>query len=224
MQKRMALVVSLTLGLAICTSAWAQNAGQGNQNRNGGKQETIRGVVAGVTAIGETEFNPRTNQAQAVEASYLEIIGTPAGESRHHEHASRDSGDQNANNKNESEHGARHHRDNLYVIWLTPQTKFSFTGDHSGRREASNRDNTAGQPISFEDLQLGDHVEVTFDQSEAANARGARTTASNSPTSQKHGRNRVYFGDAVSIKVLPARWHHDGHPSEHEGGSSDHHR
>lgn len=219
MRKRLALVVSMTLGIAMCTSARAQNVRQGGENRNVGNQQTIRGVIAGVTAIGETEFNPRTNRLEGVEASSLEIVGSPIGEGEHHDRVAENSRNQTGDNKNESEHNGTRHRDNMYVIWLTPQTRLTLASEHDGRHEASKREQNAAQPITFEDLQLGDRVEVTFDQNQVANARGARTNA-NSPANQKHGRNRVYYGDAVSIKVLPARSHHEERSSEHERSSS----
>ena len=62
-----------------------QPADAANQNRRAGQErnqdsaakETIRGVIAGVTAEGETMFDYRTSRGVAAEAAFLTVVGSP---------------------------------------------------------------------------------------------------------------------------------------------------
>ena len=48
-----------------------------NRNQASSATETIRGVIAGITAEGEVMFDYRTNKAVAAEAAFLTVVGSP---------------------------------------------------------------------------------------------------------------------------------------------------
>jgi hypothetical protein len=178
MRRMLAGMASLTIGLAVCSGAWAQqdgnNRGKGDPP-SGGKQ-TIRGVVAGITLIGETVINFETKQAEAARASYLTILGSPSN------------GDQNHNNGNNNNANVRRgERDNVYIVAITPNTQVRMASE-SGQANKNNQE-------AFENLEVGDQVEVAFTPSDLdRNRRQA--------SDHRHGRDRTFHGDAVSIKIL----------------------
>jgi hypothetical protein len=188
-----------------------QNQAQSDAERHAGKQETIRGVVAGVTIAGELAINYKTNRAEAVEMSYLTVIGSPVhqgmrgagtGAGQAGQSSTRGEADRSSMNGR--------HRHNVYVIWMNqnPRIRDASTGGTDPAGTRSNEPAAAGRSgeMSWEQLEVGDHVEVTFirrDMTEAtgSNAQAAPTTTG--PWAGKHGRHRTYFGDAVAITILP---------------------
>jgi hypothetical protein len=217
------------LSLATCLSASAQTQTQprsstdrGN-DRNAGKQETIRGVIAGVTVAGEMAVNYRTNRAEAVEMSYLTIIGSPVrdkmfGKETSAARTSEERGRDRA--RGEPLRQAERHRHNVYIVWLTPNTKV-LAANEPGTGQVNTRNNEQesaqrSKEMNWEQLEVGDHVEVTFTRREAT---ASDTAVAGTAQSRKHGRHRTYFGDAVSVNILPeSQSHHFGSSTEKERG------
>jgi hypothetical protein len=202
-KRTMATVVVVALGLAAAPRASAQNPGNPGQNPNqnknlgnrdaarnnpnAGQTPTIRGVISGVALVGEVVIDHRTNRAAAAEGSYLTVIGSPVGA-------------QDAADKKDEDKGADgRRRDNLYVIWLSPQTAVR---DASGSRgDADNKDAPLKAVEStFEKLEVGDQVEVTYVSRDMGTAADR-----NDPARRRHGRHRVFFGTAKTIAILPDR-------------------
>src|ERR1700729_3658693 len=131
MRNRLALpatLATMVLALGIGQNAWAQEAtqrapgGSGdnataaqNQNQSASADgETIRGVVAAITAEGEATLDYRTNRALMAEAAFLPVVGSPAkseaGESGRRANA----------NDNEKPGASGRKRHNVYFVWLSP--------------------------------------------------------------------------------------------------------
>jgi len=254
-------VTPWVVSLAACLSASAQNQGRdqdqgrnrdrdqtqtqgrsrNDNDRHAGKQETIRGVIAGVTVAGEVAVNYQSNRAEAVEMSYLTIIGSPergkmsgkdtattrSGGERDRDRdrdsataRSREQGDRDRDQGEKSAMSSRH-RHNLYIVWLTPNTKVC-EANQAGGSPANTRDTEKdsaqkSREMSWEQLEVGDHVEVTFTRRESSDSTGSGQAHARTGTasSRKHGRHRTYFGDAVSVTILPES------QSQHYGSSSD---
>jgi hypothetical protein len=175
------------LGLALCASATAQDANKNNgKDRGAVTTQTVRGLVAGVTAEGEVALDYRTQRAVAAEMMFVTIVGSPH----------RADGQASAEGEKErGAAGAQRHRHNVYVLWLSPRTQV-----RDANQGASN--NKQGTPANVDALEIGDHVEVTFTPREDSNTGAAKPA--------KHGRHRTYYGDATSITILGAQAQHDG--------------
>ena len=162
---------------------------RGQFDRDAGKRETIRGVIAGVTVMGEMTFDPATNRAQAAEASYLTIVGSPTNQASLMGRA----GD-NATTANTDQQGRSRH--NIYALWVTPQTSIR---DATSQTTTGNPVNAA-TPAAFDRIEIGDKVEVTYIRRENANSAGGDPR--NEMRLRRHGRHRTYSGDVVSVTIL----------------------
>jgi hypothetical protein len=172
MRSSTAILAGLGLGIALTLNALAQdNKGAGKGQAS---PQTIRGVVSAVTAESELVIDYRTKQAVMAGAAYATIVGSPVTESK-----SADSGQ----------------RDNVYVAWFSPRTKFYKVSDSSKPDQKT--------PASLDDLQVGDRVEVQFVLRDATDA----STGSNQTEQmrRKHGRDRIYVGDAMALTILPPK-------------------
>ena len=198
-------LVMLGFLVAVALPAQAQNTvgGQINrQNSNNNAQvqgeQTIRGVIAGVTTIGETVVNYDTGRAEAAAATFLTIIGSPEWRGWGHDPAAnkdRD-GDQAARDGGR----AMKRRENVYHLWIKPTTK---TREANGwTREAIN----AASTTSFDQFEVGDYVEVTYVPVNAQRTQRAENA--------RHGRHRLFRGEAMSLTMLP-------HPSHANSGDKD---
>ena len=193
MRTRLTASFTFALGIALGTAAWAQDnrtgAGNQGQDTNQGRAETqtIRGVVAGVTAEGEIVVDYKTNRAVVAEADYLTIVGSPTtGQGSASERRGGEQAGENQSGKK---------RENIYIVWLTPKSKVYEASDTSGG---------AGQKkeTSLDRLEVGDRVEIQFTpREESAGRPGANQTAQMRGT---HGRDRTYVGDANAITILPS--------------------
>ncbi len=129
-----------------------------------GQQQTIRGTIAGVTAMGEMAIDPQSREAVVVEADYLAILGTPSqGQSFE--------GNQNKNQQNQA--GKKNKkRQNLYFVAMTPKTKVHWAKGHQPESDSSSK--AQGQDknqSALEDLQIGDRVEVQFSNEQQLHAK-----------------------------------------------------
>jgi len=238
------------LGLATCVSASAQTETQTRErgradqggDRQAGKQETIRGVIAGVTVAGEMAINYRTNRAEAVEMTYLTVIGSPVhgkmhgqgstattGEDRREgrENAAARSGEERERGRGGRSGRANRHRHNVYVVWLTPNTKVC-EANLPGQGQVNTRNNEQesaqkSNELNWEELEVGDPVEVTFTRREGSDTTGGGNLGvshEGTPGARKHGRHRTYMGTATSISILPESESHHGGAGSGQGQGS----
>jgi len=194
------------------------------------EQQTIRGVVAAVTVEGELAIDYQTNRAAAAEMTFVTVVGSPqrGGMNRSDAPANKNAdahrdNDQDRNGRN-SDQGNRtgandRHRHNVYLVWITPRTKIrqvnsanSSDRNNTNKNEANkNNDNrndsklddndNRGTEVAIDRLEVGDHVELTFNAREDSNANKANANA-NRAARARHGRHRTHYGDAVAITIL----------------------
>jgi len=213
MRERLALfatVSTMVLVLTLSSSAWAQRqrgrtagdqaqnpvAGQ-DRNQKASETETIRGVIAAVTAEGEVMFDYRSNRAVAADTAFLTVVGSPLK-------SDGDAKDRAGAAENARQGSSAKKRHNVYIVWMTPRTKVCESS-----REPEKSSQTQGQDqkreVAFDRLEVGDHVEIQF-------ARNDESGASNSAhqTEQmrsKHGRHRTFVGYGTSITIMPSKEH-----------------
>jgi hypothetical protein len=212
MRRVLAVVAACGLGIALGSSAWAQdnkaaNANQ-NQDRDRGETITVRGVVAEVTAEGEVAIDYQTNRAVMVESAYLTIVELPRdgqGDASKRgdadrkdkdndskkEQANKDKDNDNKNDQaNDDDDNSRR---NIYIVWLSPRTKVYQASGDSGKADQK-------KEASLDQIDIGEVVEVQMTRrSESAANAGANQTG---PARRKHGRYRVVFGNANAITIL----------------------
>jgi hypothetical protein len=200
MRKLLAALAAISLGITLGSGTWAQD-------KNREQKETIRGVVAGVTAEGEMAIDYRTNKAVLVEAANLTIVGSPVEGQGHASNVSpkpddserRDKGQERGNHPGKQ-------RDNVYVVWISPETKVYEASGDSGRSEQD-------KPVSLDRLEVGDPVMIELNRLEETDAHVAASQTDQ--MRRTHGRNRIVHGDASVITILPAKKEH-GSPSGSE--------
>jgi hypothetical protein len=192
-------------------------------NRTTGETETIRGVVAAITAEGEAMLDYRTNTAARTEAAFLTIVGSPVG-SWGSEPAARASATDRTGTDRAGADSMQRKRHNVYVAWLTPRTKVCEVTDMRGedqKRETNagnanaNASATAGgssaKEVALDQLEVGDHVEIKFSKTdESATNNGVHQTQQ---MRQKHGRHRTFVGYATELKILPSNYEHSSSAS-----------
>ena len=191
----------------LAPSARAGDDKDKDKDKGDSSARTICGVVAGVTAEGETVFDYKANRATTVEAAYLTVVGAPkddmdkAGSDHNNNNAAADRNDKDRNSNNSakanaSASGTDHkRRDSVYIVWLSPKTKVCECSDSSGKKEDKKAD------VALDKLEVGDRVEIQFVRRD--------TSSGNTPAHQsdamarKHGRHRMFVGDANSITIMP---------------------
>jgi hypothetical protein len=182
MRIRIVGIVALTLGLAIAPAALAQ--GDKASNNTSTEAKTICGVVAGVTAEGETVFDFASNRAVTVDAGYITVVGSPKTMDR-----------DNKSSSDAKSSGTDKKREDTYIVWLSPKTKVCECSDSSGK-------STATKDCSFDRLEIGDRVEVAF---VPRNESQSGTKVQNDKAKMKHGRHRTHVGEANSITIMPSK-------------------
>lgn len=177
------MVLAASLGTAAISQTQKNDQ---DKDRDAGKRETVRGVIAAVTIEGETAVDYSTHRAQTVEMSFLTVVGSPK------DSMSRATDDKSKPGAQPRAEGRRRH--NVYVVWLTPKTEVrDATGTH---------DNKAGGEAvktTLDKIEVGDQVEVTFNRREHSASAGGNQHAE---WGRRHGRHRTHFGDAVSLTIL----------------------
>jgi hypothetical protein len=239
MRNRLALpatLATMVLALTLGQNAWAQqetrrppgrpgenpSAGQNqNQHANAGQDrnqtvsegETIRGVVAAITAEGEATFDFRSNRAVMAEAAFLTVVGSPV------KSEAGDSGRRtNANDKEKfGSSGRRRH--NVYMVWLTPRTKICESSGEHGKSNQTQSQPGEKKEVMLDQLEVGDHVEIQFSRREES---GANSFAHQTEQMRrKHGRHRTFVGNAASITILASYKDEDRSGSKTEGNSGE---
>jgi hypothetical protein len=205
-------------------------------------EKVIRGVIAGVTVEGESIIDARSNRAATAETSFLTIVGSErmrgreagagagaAGQNRDRDENARTGRDRDRDQNDQASTDRDRQRQNVYIVHLTADTEIRRAGearnegdrerdrnapDNNQRNQNQNARAGAGadragnaESLKFETLELGDRVEVRFIQ---RNVAGAGDQGGN--VNRRHGRHRMYFGDARRITILaePGRNERDG--------------
>jgi len=214
--------IFLTLALSPYLRAQQENpppaAGVGQQNAAASQDknqaslgnETIRGVIAGITAEGEAMFDYRNNRAVAAEGAFLTIVGSPVNADRE---AARPAGA--AREERGSSNRKRH---NIYYVWMTPKTKFCESSAQPGKSDAQNEAGRSEQKreIAFDNLEVGEHVEIQFALRDDTSSSGSAHQTEQ--MRRKHGRHRTFVGNATEVTILPAK---NANAHEAEGDRKD---
>jgi hypothetical protein len=201
----------LTLGLSPYSRAQQekQRATGGDQNPTAGQKdrvspetETIRGVIAGVTAEGEVMLNYQNNRAVAAEATFLTVVGSPkkadAAEAIRPAAAAR---------ATEERGSANRKRHNVYIVWLTPKTKICDAAMQPEKSTTQGQAQNAEQKreVALDKLEVGDHVEIQFAlRDDSGSTSSAHQTEH---MRRKHGRHRTHVGFATAVTILPSKDH-----------------
>lgn len=208
MRTPLVTAVVLVLSLAFGSSASAQadkttsNDKGGNANKT--EMQTIRGVIAGVTAEGETAFDFNANRATTVEAAYLTVVGSPKVDKG-------DSHDKNAGGNADNKSGsADKKRENVYIVWLSPKTKVDEQSYGPDGKLQTVKD------MNFDKVEVGDRVEIQFMCRDESHSN--TNTVHSDKAKMKHGRHRTFVGDANWITILPQK--HDEHQDTSAKGAS----
>jgi len=206
-----------------------KNANRGNQNtgQDSSGRQTIHGFVSGVTVEGEMIVDYRTNRAAAAEMTILTVVGSPSrwgmdrsdASGNRNANADRDRNDRNSDQGNRAG-GIIRRRHNIYMLSVTPRTKVRVASSgidafrNRANRNDANRDQAKGNDANRNDnddqgaeveiaqLEVGDPIEVTVNLREETNSNAnANAGNANAGARARHGRHRVYFGDAVEITI-----------------------
>ena len=180
-------------------------AGQ-NRTQTSSAKETIRGVIAGVTAEGEAMFDYRTNRAVAAEAAFLTVVGSPV----------KNEGTEATRTDEGFECGSRRcaKAHNVYIVWLTPSTKICEGQAHGGKAAAAGETRREDQKreLALDNLEVGDHVEIQFTKNDESGA--TNSAHQTDQMRKKHGRHRTHVGFATEVTILQDS---DSHAAKSEG-------
>jgi hypothetical protein len=203
--KKTAIVANFTLGLMAtpCVLAQSDNEKSKGGDQSSGEHKVVKGVVAGVTILGETMVDYQTNRVITAEKDYLTIVGTPSRgedssdqakkdrqasgtegkstgkqdkEVKQTANAGKESRDAGSGSEQSSSGSAR-----VYLVELTPGT------------EVCERENGGKKKCELAKLDVGDRVEVELKPFNAAGPQSQDT---------RHGRHRMIRGEALSITIL----------------------
>ena len=177
-------------------------------DQNAGRRETIRGFIAGVTVEGETVVDTRWNRAVTAEMDFLTIVGSTrvsvarrgglgrAGATGGRRGQGQRSGSGEERDGDRTVSASRRHY-NVYIVRLAPRPRSARPWAATG--VATAREGSIG-PRPTSTAWRSATVEVTFLCRDEA---GASDNANAKNASRKHGRHRTYFGDALTITLLP---------------------
>jgi hypothetical protein len=222
---RFSLASAVVVAVMFCPKAWSQQtnqqplreqagqrvAGTQDQARTPAEGETIRGVVAAITAEGEVMLDHRTNTAARSEAAFLTIVGSSS------QAWAGDTGNRAATERGTDRAGtasSNKKRHNVYIAWLTSRTKVCEANDESGGRTDTNRAANAGAAGSsdkkecmLDQVEVGDHVEIKFSPGESTGANANGAMHQSQQMRSKHGRHRTFVGYATEVTILPSKDH-----------------
>jgi len=216
-------ILPVALGLVLAPVSLAGDDEKSSSDK--GQEKTIRGVVSGVTVLGETDIDLASRKATTAEATYLTVIGHPsnaaeksgAGEQASAgKDADKDVKRTSATSSDErAKSGERpRHRMNVYVLAVSPKTKVCETKESGKEGSASAKE----EACELDKLEIGDRVEISFTPKMpqgSSDAKGdTQEKGDTKAASQKHGRHRTYFGIASSVKIM-------AEPSEGERSSQE---
>jgi hypothetical protein len=141
-------------------------------------------------------FDYRNNRAVAAEGAFLTIVGSPTnatGEST-----------RTAAAANEERGSSNRKRHNVYYVWMTPKTKVceSWALPEKSNTQTETQRSDQKREVSFENLEVGDHVEIQFAMRDDSSTASAHQTEQ---MRRKHGRHRTHVGYATEVTILPAK-------------------
>jgi hypothetical protein len=169
-----------------------------NRNQASSRTETIRGIVAGITAEGEVTFDYRTHKAVAAEASFLTVVGSPVktegGETT-----------RNAAGSNEERGASNRRRHNVYYVWLTPRTKICESTAQGEKPAGGGETQRSEQKreVMLDNLEIGDHVAIQFTKNDDSGSTGSAHQTEQ--MRKRHGRHRTHVGFASEVTILPSK-------------------
>ena len=119
----------MTMALSVVLVSAARACDDKKPSDKKGEEQTIKGVISEVTLVGETDVDYATDKAVVSESIYLTIIGQPCNSEsteKGREHASKDKDQDVKTTSNDDSKSAEKpkHRMNVYVIAVSPKTKF----------------------------------------------------------------------------------------------------
>jgi hypothetical protein len=168
-----------------------------NRSQASSATQTIRGVIAGITAEGEVMFDYRNNKAIEAEATFLTVVGSPA--------KTEGSDATRSATSNEERGAGNRRRHNVYYVWLTPRTK--ICENTAQNEKAPDRGETQRseqkRELALDKLEVGDHVEIQFTRNDDSSSTGSAHQTEQ--MRKKHGRHRTHVGFATEVTVLPAK-------------------
>jgi len=201
--RKAAFVATFALGLVAtpCILAQADKDKKGGDQPSGG-HKVVKGVVAGVTILGETMVDYQHNRVLAAEKDYLTIVETPDRGDNTGDQAKKDrqaSGTEGkptdkqdkevrktANAGQESRDAGRGSESTsdgsaVYLVELAPGTEI-YEREDGGKKKCD-----------FANLDVGDRVEVDLKPFDATGPQTQDT---------RHGRHRLIRGQALAITIL----------------------
>jgi len=186
-------LVGMTVALWTVVLGASAPAQKSDNDRDAGKGETVRGVIAGVTLAGEMVIDETTRRVQASDMMFLTVVGSPVGDAASSS-GTKDRGEARGAGRNRARH-------NVYVVKLGPKTEVRDATAHPGDKNEGKTYESPGprdNPVAVETLEVGDQVRVTFTRRDPSGAAGG----GNPPPDRRHGRHRIYFGNATSVVIL----------------------
>ncbi len=229
------LSIGMCLAMVMSFQASAQDKGKKADNtdkaqshQQQGQQQTIRGTVAGVTTLGEAAIDPEDGVAVSVETDYLTVLGSPVNHQGNRATAAA-SNTRKSSDSDQQNHGktqADQGRQNLYLVAISPETKIRMGGQKAGgnKNAAKTGKNDQNQSALMQ-LEIGDRVTVQFQHtgqmnaSKDKNSDSQKTAQNKNPKervagyrgkvgSNKHGRDRIFIGEASTITIMPMKADH----------------
>ena len=226
--KTASIVTILCLGMTMAPCIQAQTEEHKTSTSRGekasGHRNTVKGVVAGVTVVGETMVDYQNKQAVTAEKDYVTIVamaehgekwgdqarqqqhstGSQAADSAKRDQdvkqtANADRKDTKSANEENDESGRWRGSARVYLIEVTPQTEVCECRDDGKKK------------CDLASLEIGDRVEVEFQPADMAGARSNDT---------RHGRHRIIRGQALSISIEQGRHDHDSSSSNQHSKDS----
>jgi hypothetical protein len=154
-------------------------------------------VSAGITEEGEAMFDYRNNRAVAAEAGFLTVIGSPMKEAGEPTRV--------AAGAHEERGSSNRKRHNVYYVWMTPKTTICESTDKSEKARIERRtwQSERKREIAFENLEVGDHVEIQFSLRDDTTSTGSAHQTDQ--MRRKHGRHRTHVGYAIEVTILPEK-------------------
>ena len=140
-----------------------------NRNQASTATETIRGVIAGITAEGEAMFDYRANRAVAAEAAFLTVVGSPSQNAR----CRSDPTDRRRKRRTrcvEPKAAQCLHRlaDPADQDLRRPRARVKSRPPGAETRQAEQK-----REVALDNLEVGDHVEIQFTKNDDSGATGS---------------------------------------------------
>jgi hypothetical protein len=219
----LASTATMALAIGLSPNSWGQDgrtaAGQKNSSRAEKQEqkqasiraETIRGVVAGITAEGEVTFDYAHNRVVAAEGAFLTVVASPVKSEK------RDTARQDKARAEAKPGEPARKRHDVYIVWLSPRTKLCECMEESGKSNATKNqgsNKTEKKECSLEKLEVGDHVEIQFQPREESSEN--HVAHQTERMREKHGRHRTHVGSASEVTIIVLKDDEQSHSASKE--------